>query len=307
MKNSRLKTVRWICKFLPPIVAQQVRKKLISNQEAEEMAMDFERRSFTGGVFRSNTKDFHAFKFFVHGYFDWRNIVLAKSVLKVKKGDFIEVGANIGTETISLAKINQFNMVHAFEPVPQNFEALKQIKKDNNFNNLHLYNCLVSDYSGIANFKFPPENRSGSGFITNHQENNTKEIKVITLDQEFSTISSCALIITDVEGFDYNVLKGGLNLINKHKPFLIIEANKNLLEKRAKISVTQLYEKLIEMQYEVYYIQKLGIKEVVPSEFVNQPNKNWFCIPKQYSGSKNKFSQTIFLNAINPFYNYIII
>lgn len=131
MKSNKLKTIRGICKFLPPILAQQVRERLISNREAERIGMDFKRKSFLGGFLSSNTKDFHAFKFYIHGYFDWRNVVLAKHILRIKKGDFIEVGANIGTETVSLAKMNKLNKVHAFEPVPENVAALKNLKKDN--------------------------------------------------------------------------------------------------------------------------------------------------------------------------------
>lgn len=69
------------------------------------MNKDFIKRSFTGSKFYGSTRDFHAFKFSVHGYFDWRNIIIAKSVLKFKEGAIIEVGANIGTETISFSDI----------------------------------------------------------------------------------------------------------------------------------------------------------------------------------------------------------
>jgi len=42
---------------------------------------------------------------------------LVKKTLEIKKGDIVEVGANIGTETVSLAKLNKLDNVYAFEPL----------------------------------------------------------------------------------------------------------------------------------------------------------------------------------------------
>ena len=206
------------------------------------MAILFKRRSFTGSYLKGNTNDFHAFKFLIHGYFDWRNVVLAKKILRFKKGDLVEVGANIGTETIGLADINPDNEVHAFEPLPSNFESLQQIKKDNKLENLKLYDVLVSETKGEAYFKVPTKNSSGSGHITSGQDGESQRFDVVTLDETLSHSKSVAAIIADVEGFEPQVLAGANKIIKKHTPFLILEVNKQFLEERGQTTIQEFYD-----------------------------------------------------------------
>ncbi len=75
-----------ICRFLPPILSQSVRNRIISIEEGEQLSLNFKIKSFTGSYFSGNTVDFHAFKFSIHGYFDWRNVLIANEVLTYKKG-----------------------------------------------------------------------------------------------------------------------------------------------------------------------------------------------------------------------------
>ncbi len=306
MKNSRLKTIRNICKFLPPILAQKVRERLMSNREAEKLAMDFKRKSFTGGFLFGNTKDFHAFKFFVHGYFDWRNIVLANYILKIKNGDFIEVGANIGTETVSLAEINTNNKVHAFEPVSENVKVLNIIKEENNFENLLIYDVLVSDRSGTERFKIPPKNDSGTGHITKETGESIKEFQVVSLDVKLRDMKLCSALFIDVEGFEYHVIRGAREIIKKHRPFLILEVNKKYLQQRANVSISVLQKEICQMDYKTFYIGRMGLKEANVDSFVKS-NKNWICIPVEELNVKRRLARKIFLNSLNPLISYRIL
>src|SRR5690606_19085605 len=118
---------------LPPIGSQKVRNLIIKISEGESLNLDFKTKSFTGSYFYGNTSDFHAFKFSVHGYFDWRNIIISNEVLKKYKGHIVEVGANIGTETISFSDVaRKFGMkVFAYEPLPINYTILLRNKMEN--------------------------------------------------------------------------------------------------------------------------------------------------------------------------------
>ncbi|MHC0447324.1 FkbM family methyltransferase [Flavobacterium sp. 3-218] len=293
---------KFLSQFLPPIISQKIRNWIITVKEAEDLELDFERKVFTGGTFKGNTKDFHAFKLAIHGFFDWRNIVLAKKILKIKNGDIIEVGANIGTETISFADFNKNNLIHSFEPVPLNFKCLVEIKKLNNFDNLHLYEKIVSDTTGRIDFKIPTKNDSGSGHIALERNEETIEIDMVSLDRELIDIQSCSSIIIDVEGHEYSVLKGAKNIINKFRPFIILEVNGNYLEKRANISVDFLYKEIENMNYDSYYIDSLGIKKVDIEKFRIKTNKNWICIPKENENCYKKLSNAVLYNAIKPFF-----
>lgn len=266
----------------------------------------FIRNSFVGGTLKGNTIDFHALRFFIHGYFEWRNVILARKIQNLKNGDIIEVGANVGTETVSFAKLVKGNRVHAFEPMEENFVYLRVIKEINNFENLHLYKSLVSDKYGSAFFQLPGSFDSGSGFITDQPDKNAIKFPVITLDKQLSGIKSCSLIVIDVEGYELNVLRGGKKIITSYKPYLIIEVNPKFIEERANINVELLYKEIRAMGYECFHIEKFGLEQVDTSAFAKKSNKNWICIPEEALKYKNSLSQSIFFNALNPVINFKI-
>ncbi len=291
--------IRLFCQLFPPIISQKLREKLISSVDIPAKS-DFKRNSFTGGVFQGNLKDFHSRRFYIHGYFEWRIIVLAKKILKKIPGVVIEVGANVGTETVSLAKINPNNNVYAFEPLEKNYAYLEKIKKINNFNNLILFKTLVSNNIGQASFNIPAKNHSGSGYILNLPTEASKEIEVTTLDARLKNISSCSLIIMDVEGFEFNVILGGDNIITKFHPYLILEVNPEFLRKRATITLEQLYNHLKMKGYIPFYIGKLKLIEVDLKTFNRKLGSNWICIPENEKENLASLSGSIFFNAVNP-------
>ena len=300
----RLFIIRAICSLFPPIVSQSVRDFLISIKTGESMNLPFKRRSFTGSVFFGNTSDFHAFKFMIHGYFDWRNVILARSILKFKKGDIIEVGANIGTETIGFADVNTHGNVIAFEPLPVNFEILETIKEKNQLDNLKLYPNLVSEKEGEAHFNIPPKTSSGAGHIAKEDTLNTSVFKVVTLDGILKNHTNIALIVADVEGYESQVLKGASSIISQSSPFLVLEVNERFLKERAEISLLDFYNQICDDDYSCFYINRFGLKKVDASNFESKKNKNWLCIPNKYLNQYTSIQFSLKANAWNPFISF---
>lgn len=301
IKNKYL-FAKLICKYLPPIISQRVRDFIIKISEGESLSLDFKAKSFTGSYFYGNTSDFHAFKFSVHGYFDWRNVIICNEVLKKYKGHIIEVGANVGTETISFSDIaNKFGMqVFAYEPLPVNYDVLFRNKMKNKFENLNIYSNLVSNESGKAKFKIPDKRSSGSGHITYNLEDSFEEFKVVTLDESLPN-QDISFMSIDVEGFEYQVLLGASEIIKANMPVIVAEANKNYIESRGNISLVDFYKYFSDLDYVCYYICRTGIKKIDVLEYSVRTNKNWLCIPKNKIGLVNSVNQALFLNAFNPF------
>ncbi|MDY0090817.1 MAG: FkbM family methyltransferase [Flavobacteriaceae bacterium] len=269
-----------MCRFLPPIVAQKTRNFFINTKDAEKLNLNFKRKTFTGSYFEGNTSDFHAFKLSVHGYFEWRNVLIANEALRKKTGHIVEVGANIGTETISFCDIaKKYNCsVIAFEPVPSNFEIIIHNQKLNQIDNLILHPCLVAEQEGKAYFNFPSGNNSGSGFIDRQQkETNGREYDVVTLDNTVNG-EEVSFMSIDVEGFEYQVLLGARQILSQSKPVFILEVNKKYLKTRGNTSVNELYKFLESMHYNCYYINTFGLEKVEGVNFLDKSNKNWLCI-----------------------------
>lgn len=299
--------IRSLCYFIPPILAQRLRSFFIDLKEGEELARDFNTRVFTGGVFVGNTMDFHALKVLIHGYFDWRNIILSKAIQMFKPGTIVEVGANVGTETISLSDIIKQGKVYAYEPVPFNYQFLEKIKEVNPTSQIEIYNKAVSDSSGKVFFEEPEVSYSGSGFVAQAATENTIEVDAIRLDDSLKEEKSLSTILIDVEGFEYQVILGAMSLIKKHKPFIILEANARYLEKRGGVTLKKMYDHMESLGYISFYIDKLGIHPVIISDFQVKANKNWLCIPKEQIDKQLMLSRKIGYNAWNPFMRWFTV
>lgn len=297
-----------LCPLFPPLISQTLRSYFVRNEDGEQLSHAFKKRSITGGYFFGTTSDFHAFKFSVHGYFEWRNIVIAHTVLKHKPGCIVEVGANIGTETVSFCDIaKKFNQpVIAFEPLQENSYWIKKLKDFNGYDHLTLMECLVSDYVGKAQFNVPQGNNSGSGHIAESLDEGSETYDVVTLDSVISA-SDSRIIFVDCEGFEYQILQGAIQTLNQQKPVLVLEVNSKLLERRGHVTIGTFYEFLDSLGYRCFYINRTGLELVDKDEFQNKQNKNWVCISKDDNNLPKFIHKSILMNSLNPFIKFTLV
>ena len=141
-----------------------------------------------------------------------------------------DVGANFGYYSLKLASILDGNCsVHAFEPVPSNFERLSA-----NISLNSLQNCIrarrigLSDREGTASMSVRSENTGAAHII-----GNGGDIVLSTLDRycDKERIESLALIKIDVEGFEPLVLRGGAATIQRCRPIILLELNPPTLKR----------------------------------------------------------------------------
>jgi len=124
----------------------------------------------------------------------------------------VTAGANCGFFVKQYAYL--FDFVYAFEPEPINFYCLNlNIKESNVFkiqsflgNEHKLYDIEYSQDIGGHNIgKYP---KPGS-------------IPMLKIDD--LNLSSCSMIQADVEGYEINLLKGGVETIRKYFPLIVVE------------------------------------------------------------------------------------
>lgn len=146
---------------------------------------------------------------------------------------FLDVGANIGYFSFLVKQMSPHAEVYSFEPLPQNIEAYKKNQQLNQFSKMHLQEVCVADQKGETEFLIPPKEESGWGRMAHRDLFSGEKIKrpVITLDQfcQEKQMGKVDLMKIDVEGYEYKVLKGAINIIEKDRPRICIELNEPCL------------------------------------------------------------------------------
>src|SRR5687767_4555753 len=234
-KPLRLAIAQLLCRRFPPFISQKMREAIYSGHYGRTDNYSCAARAQTGSVLEGVTSDYHFQKFCVNGFYDWRNIALCLAV--ASRGDtIIDVGANIGTETISFADIvGPAGKVHAIEPLPAHVQTLRRANESSRYKNIAVYPYALSSSEGVASFIPPPVHHNGVGHLAwQSSDDSTKAISVSvrTLDS-LSTekrIGPARLIVTDLEGEEVNFLHGARQYIGEHRPYLLMEAAPPLLK-----------------------------------------------------------------------------
>lgn len=151
-------------------------------------------------------------------------------LIKTLKRDdvFYDIGANYGFYTLLAQEFidPKSGEVHSFEPLPEIFNLLTKSAKGNKFNNTFLNNFAVSDKNDVVEMYSHVEKRhsGGSSLIRNKEEKATIiKVKTITLDDYTKNHKAPTVIKIDIEGAEYLALKGGLELLKKASPVVIME------------------------------------------------------------------------------------
>jgi len=185
------------------------------------------------GVFNILKKDIYICKSLLE-YGEWSEleIDLYKDIIKTD-AIIIEAGSHIGSHTVPLSKIAKEGCLYAFEPQLLLFNLLNNNIKENNISNTEIYLEAVSnkeetvklnqvDYKEL--YKNNDEiNSGGLDFKVLVSNNDGYEINVITLDNKFKHLEKLDFIKIDAEGNEFEILKGGKNLINRFHPIIYLE------------------------------------------------------------------------------------
>ena len=195
-----------------------------------------------------------------------------------------DVGANIGEWTLTMANgVGAQGRVYSFEPTPFLFDALNKTVVANQFNQVIVSPYALSDKSKTMDFYIQyDENElldarlsrldSPADFkewITDANKAKKIQVKTITLD-EFSVkekLERLDFIKIDAEGYESAIVEGGLTVLKKFRPNLILECGGVYdSEEKRKRMVTRLRE----LDYSLVGQPVLsGIVEVTWDQFIN--------------------------------------
>lgn len=302
---SNLKIYQIICGVFPPVLSQVIRSKIFPLKKARKGNLNFSKVAITGSTFYGNTSDDHSYRFAIHGFFDWRNIIIAHGYSKEYKGDIIEIGANVGTETISYCDICAPNYeVHAFEPFPENIFSL--IRVSQSVGNLTVYPKAISNEAALRYFEIPPKYESGIGKIIDVAANeippNTIEVETLPLDSYLDSFKEVSLISIDTEGHEPFVLEGSTEVISKFRPGIIIEVNPKLLRKSANSSSLEIFAFFKEREYLCFKIDRFTLTKLNERGSHSKKTQNWLCIPKENRHIIKSINDDLLVRACIPWY-----
>jgi len=153
---------------------------------------------------------------------------LVKKYIKyLKNADILDIGSNVGVFSEAIIKNTNYNSIHLFEPSKEYYEysvSSLKVYKELYFNIYGLSNCSNNQILYKS-----PNNIVWNTFLKKdpNQPNNFTEIMIKETcslkkldDYEINNVD---FIKIDVEGLEYKVLAGAMNIISKYKPYILIE------------------------------------------------------------------------------------
>jgi FkbM family methyltransferase len=196
-----------------------------------------------------------------------------EAYLNVNKGNIIDIGANIGSFSLKVARhLSQSNSsfkVYSFEPYKKIFNILKK--------NLNLNKTFKSS---IKLENTPISNKDNQKFLVKIVKNNLganklKQIKKninsknshtngsVSLDSYVSKnkIKNISFIKIDVEGMEIDVLEGAKKILKKDSPTIFIEINEKIYNKNGKSIIPFL--KKFKSQKKIFYIENKKSRPVL--------------------------------------------
>lgn len=155
----------------------------------------------------------------------------------------LDVGANLGNHTLFWSRIAKH--IYAFEPYAPNYENLQQNIRQNRLERVvTTIQKAVGRDAGHAVLSNVDDRNFGATTFQLDDGQHSDSYEVISLDQfvQDARLSSVDLIKIDTEGFEIDVLRGALTLIQNMRPFIWVEVTYQTFEEVMKILKEQQYD-----------------------------------------------------------------
>lgn len=207
-----------------------------------------------------------------------------------KDSVFIDIGTNKGIYLYQAEKVVKTGKIYGFEPNKSLVNYIKPL-----FPKAEIYPFAVSSKSGTAVLNIP---KRGNGLQDTRasleamgEDVEKVEIQMVALD-EFAKEKQWAkidVVKIDVEGHEFDSVKGCSSILENIKPIFIIEIEL----RHAHYPINEIFDFIINFGYEVFYFDRKTLKTVPfdyhqmadfqKDEYLNDFNRyinNFIFIPK---------------------------
>ena len=210
----------------------------------------------------------------------WNNNILhiiGQLIKRFNLKHFLNIGCHIGTVALPISKY--IEKVTAIEAYPMTFKHLEEHIKINNIKNIQVLNLAIGDENKKIYFlddeNIRVKNNTGGMHVITEDDIVNKRLSSDIHSKKYSNemkklddlnISDFDILLADVEGKEYELLKGGKNKITKYKPIIIVEIWNNNKRNLERMQTTN--DEIIN------YVINLGYK------LVKQLGDNYIFLPK---------------------------
>jgi FkbM family methyltransferase len=164
---------------------------------------------------------------FRHHYDLCENIVKTYNKY-INNSDILDIGSNVGFFSEAIVKNTNYKSIHLFEPSKEYCEYSKNLLQK--YNHIYFNNYGLSNTNDIQTlYKSPDTNIGWNTFLekdpnqpNGFYHNMIKEQCILKKLDDYE-IENVDFIKIDVEGFEDKVLEGGMRLISKYKPYILVE------------------------------------------------------------------------------------
>jgi FkbM family methyltransferase len=203
-----------------------------------------------------NIKESIGFNIFADGIYEPETSAMIIQRLP-RQGIFMDIGANIGSISLPVAKHDKVMKVICIEASPFVFPYLVENVRENGLDNCILVNKAVSDSDNEQLDFYSPKEFYGQGSMGKERNADFEIVNTITIDSLVTelNIPTVDVIKIDIEGYEYFAFKGAAALLRTdHAPDIIFEfldaaeGNVNEIKKGAAQNL------LLRMGYSLYEI-----------------------------------------------------
>jgi FkbM family methyltransferase len=160
----------------------------------------------------------------------WEKDLSLQFTKHIKEGDiFFDIGANIGYHSLFVsALLKNTGKVYAFEPLSYLCEQLHKSVEVNGFSNVEICNFGLAEKDDTQILHVREENTGGSSLFSfpemdKFKVKETEKVILKKLDNFFDHTVKVDLIKIDVEGYEFEALKGAENILKQNLPIIFME------------------------------------------------------------------------------------
>jgi FkbM family methyltransferase len=178
------------------------------------------------------------------------------------KMQVLDLGANMGYFSLLAASlVGPAGHVYSWEPSPNNVKLLLASKQLNQFSNIEIVQAAAGAKSGLLQY-FP---NFSNGLVMPIDSERSEEgllaetVMALRVDDYIPRDAKISFVKIDVEGFEYEALRGALETIQRNHPIIAAEFGPKALLRASGISGEEFLQFFVRLGYDISIIDKYSL------------------------------------------------